>query len=111
MSDWISVEERLPEKRHFPGYLAWIKTETKLGGYWDIVSYSDYICDIEDLPADDPHYTEDDYEGNYKGTGWHREEETHGGIYDSIFIDLNDKVTHWMPLPTPPSVTQKEERP
>lgn len=102
MDGWISVTERLPEKAHGYNALVWIKADNKLGGYRDLAAYGDYVCEMEDPDKSDPRFVEDSDDRNWKGTGWHREEETHGGQYDYIFIDLNDKVTYWMPLPDPP---------
>jgi hypothetical protein len=102
VSEWIKCSERLPEKAFGYQALVWIKCDTKWGGYRDLAAYGDYICEMEDPDRNDPRYVEDNDDGNWRGTGWHREEETHGGPYDSVFIDLNDKVTHWQPLPAPP---------
>lgn len=99
---WISVKDRLPEKSYFHDYLVWIPNDTKRGGYRELAAYGDYVCDNPDIQPDDPLYIADNDDGNMRGSGWHREEETHGGEYDYIFVDLNDKVTHWMPLPDPP---------
>jgi hypothetical protein len=100
--EWISVEERLPEKSFAHNWLVWVKCDTKIGGYRDLAAYGDYICEVEDADPKDPRYLADNDDGNWQGSGWHREEDTHGGPYDTIFIDLNGKVTHWMPLPEPP---------
>lgn len=92
----------MPGKGYFHNYLVWIPNDSKAGGYRDIAAYGDYVCELEDADEDDPRFVRDNDDGNWSGSGWHREEETHGGQYDSIFIDLNGKVTHWMPLPDPP---------
>lgn len=71
-SEWISVDERLPEEKGvyltFQGGIFWINNfdaqKCKFGVWW--------------------HYTPDGrYEKNYR------------------FIEA-DKITHWMPLPEPP---------
>ena len=100
MSQWISVKDRVPEKGVV---LAWIKNGGKRGGYWDVVLYGDYLCWNDDITPSDPRYVsghEDD--GNMAGSGFHVMEDTHGGPYDTVYIDLNAKVTHWQPLPDPP---------
>lgn len=102
MSDWIDVKQELPPPHFQQDMLAWIPNEGKDGGYREIVAYGEYICENEDIQPDDPNYIEDNDEGNMRGFGWHREEDTHGGPYDTVFINLNQKVTHWMPLPAPP---------
>jgi hypothetical protein len=59
---------------------------------------------------DEPSEDEDD-DGEVQASGWHREEDSHGGEWDSVIIDLNGKVTHWMPKPKPPINPPPPEEP
>lgn len=100
MSEWISVKDKLPTDTF--NVIVWIPNQTPRGGYWDLASYGEWFCEDEDCHPGDPGYVADNDKGNRRGFGWHREEETHGGPYDYVTIDLNSRVTHWMPLPEPP---------
>ena|ERR1700743_3512303 len=102
MSNWISINQELPPKNTNHCWLAWITSQNKAGGYIDLVSYGDYVCQNEDVRPGDEGYCEDNDDGNFKQFGWYREEKTHGGEYDYIFVNLNDKVAFWMPLPVSP---------
>jgi hypothetical protein len=111
-AEWISVDERLPEKGHAHNWLVWVKCDNGVGGYVELAAYGDYFYEDEDANPDDPNYVDGNdpfaEEGNMRGTGWHREEETHGGQYDSVMVDLNNKVTHWKPKPIPPAPEEKQ---
>ena len=100
MSEWIDVKERLPQDIF--NVLVWIPNQTRRDGYWDLASYGEWFCEDEDCNPGDPNYAANNDEGNRRGFGWHRTEETHGGPYDYVTIDLNDRVTHWQNLPAPP---------
>jgi hypothetical protein len=106
---WIDVKRELPPANVNHCWLAWITSQNKNGGYIDLVSYGDYVCQNDDIRPGDPAYTEDSDDGNMRGTGWYREEETHGGEFDYIFVNLNGKVTHWMPLPSAPTKLEQEK--
>lgn len=108
-SQWISVKDRLPEPCEMHSFLVWIPNNSKIGGYRELAAYGEWICEIEDLDESDPRFVRDNDDGNCKGFGWNREEDTHGGPYDYIILDLNDKVTHWQPLPAAPSPQSQPE--
>jgi hypothetical protein len=99
---WIPVEQQLPYPNENHCWLAWITSQNKNGGYIDLVSYGDYIFQNYDCKPGDPNYVEDNDDGNMRGSGWYREEETHGGEYDYVFVPLNGKVAFWRSMPTPP---------
>ena len=100
---WISVEDRLPEvDGRMHNYLVWCKCGNRQGGYRDLAAYGTYRCFSEDSSG------ELDDEGlNYTAFGWNKEEETHGGEYDSMIFNLDSKVAHWRPLPSPPEAPTK----
>jgi hypothetical protein len=100
---WIDVKQELPPKNVNHCWLAWITSQNKAGGYIDLVSYGDYVCYDPDVKEGDEGYCEDTDDGNVRKFGWYCEEETHGGEYDYIFVNLNSKVAHWMPPPAPPA--------
>ena|ERR1035437_7044 len=103
-AEWTRVEDGLPEKSELSIWLVWVKNANKAGGYVELASYGDYFWGDEDANPGDPFCLPDDAHDscNMGSSGWYREEETHGGLYDSIMIDLNDKVTHWKPKPDAP---------
>ena len=72
MSDWISVEERLPNGEPRLLYVECADGFEYVVGYYNRLTRA-----------------------------YHVNEEVYEGLC----------VTHWMPLPAPPSVTQKEEKP
>lgn len=72
MSEWISVDDRLPESRD-DGVLVYF---SETGGV-ETVHIQDYFDDIT---------AGVDAAGNQLYTKWYK----------------NQKVTHWMPLPAPP---------
>lgn len=97
-AEWISVKDRLPEKSIMHDFLVWCKCDNKVGGCVELAAFGDFsYVNMYDEPSED----EDD-DGEVQASGWHREEDSHGGEWDSVMIDLNDKVTHWMPKPKPP---------
>jgi hypothetical protein len=100
-SEWISVEERLPES----GVHCILCCDMKrIDG-----THSQYVCDgyfaerwkiiahyVDDDCATEYNEIEDEY---YLKKGWY-EVIKNWDDYNSIVID--DTVTHWMPLPEPP---------
>lgn len=103
MSEWISVNDRLPES----GKDVLLHVTGK-----DIYSYQ-YICvgfyaaensiidDSGDGVASEYDEQTDEY---YLIAGWY--EAIHNwDDYSSIYIE--DRVTHWMPLPEPPEGDEK----
>ena len=104
---WVRVEDGLPEKAYGHNWLVWVKCGNKEGGYVTLAAYGDYVYEDEFADHNDPNYMKDNDprcdEGNMCGSGWYREEETHGGQYDSIMVDLNGDVTHYMPKPKRPT--------
>lgn len=102
-SEWISVDERLPES----GVLCLLCCDVKR---YD-GTHRQYICDgfyaerfkEECYSADDECVTEYNEETDeyYLHEGWY-EEINNWDEYSSIAID--DTVTHWMPLPEAPKM-------
>jgi hypothetical protein len=104
---WVRVEDGLPEKAYGDNWLVWVKCGNKEGGYVTLAAYGDYVYEDEFADHNDPNYMKDNDprcdEGNMCGSGWYREEVNHGGLYDSIMVDLNGDVTHYMPKPKRPT--------
>ncbi len=107
---WISVDDRLPEPYN-PAikkpqvYLCYCRSKNNIyGGKQMILAYGDFAF-YDDLYSPTPHPDADD-DGMIKRFGWHYERESEGE-YDSLVFDMNEKVTHWMPLPSAPAT--KEE--
>lgn len=102
-SEWISVDERLPES----GVLCLLCCDVKR---YD-GTHKQYVCDgfhaerfkEECYSADDECVTEYNEETDeyYLREGWY-EEINNWDEYYSIAID--DTVTHWMPLPSAPKM-------
>ncbi len=92
---WISVKDRLPNNRSFKhNFLVRVKNDlSNSGGYLDIAAFGNYEYYSDDSGDD----------GLVEGFGWNREEDSHGGDYDTVIVALNSKVTHWMPLPPAPT--------
>ena len=102
-SEWISVDERLPES----GVHCILCCDMKrIDG-----THSQYVCDgyfverwkiiahyVDDDCATEYNEIEDEY---YLKEGWY-EVIKNWDDYNSIVID--DTVTHWMPLPEPPKM-------
>ena len=76
MSEWISVDDRLPESKD-DSVLAYFSEN---GGI-DMVHIQDYFDDITNGVDDD---------GNQLYTKWY----------------ISQGVTHWMPLPQPPEASE-----
>jgi hypothetical protein len=101
--DWISVEDKLPERPEKKQYVQvqcgyWVgKTFRQFVGFYaekHKVCYDDYDYDGEYDPVEEAH-------GQlYLKPGWYEIEDTPGGEYDETF--MKRLVTHWQPLPEPP---------
>ena len=104
---WRPITKQLPEKSYAHNWLVWITCDNKAGGYIDLAAYGDYYYEDEDADSSDINYVDGNDphadEGNMRGTGWHREEE-------SQMIDLNGKVTYWMPKPLPPIISPPADK-
>ena len=96
MSDWISVTDRLPH----PAMMVLVATIDHLGnGFVVMAEYSDGKsllvadeCCIEDWGTYDEKTDE-----WWCPVGWFESNQT-----DETHWQVNEPVTHWMPLPDPP---------
>ncbi len=101
---WISVDDRLPEPynrnyRSYQGVLAFVKDDENIyGGRPMVLFYGSFAFIDDSIDLDHPDADED---GMISRFGWHYERDSEGE-YDSLIFDMNDKVTHWMPLPAAP---------
>ncbi len=90
--EWISVKDSLPKNDSLA--LVWITDKTNLyGGYKQVASYGSF--DFVDMSETCEDANED---GEVFRHGWHYGRDSEGE-YDYLVFDLNDKVTHWMPIP------------
>jgi len=96
--EWISVKDKLPDNGGKDVLAIVLDKENAKGWHWQIVGYGHY----EFYTWDETHPDADD-EGLVSKTGWHYERESEGE-YDYLTFELDDKVTHWMYLPPPPSI-------
>ena len=104
---WISVEERLPESGvhvfvccERTGYMGY-KTQYVCDGFY-AGKYKVKVGWHDDDTASE--YSEEDDEF-YLEEGWY-EVIKNWGDYDSVVID--DRPTHWMPLPEPPMEKERD---
>lgn len=97
MSEWISVEERLPE----PMKVVLVRQRT---GCQDksvtvIGQWIPALTEEADADAVDWLDYDEATDASYVPEGWY-EMQVNWGEYSSIYI--HEAVTHWMPLPEPP---------
>lgn len=102
MSEWISVEDRLPENEK--GVLACVSREHPMHPEKTInfvvkAFYTDGNHNMEDSAYDwDVYYCNTRDNENYiVPEGWWEDLD-----YSEEFHQVNDEVTHWMSLPEPP---------
>jgi hypothetical protein len=117
--EWIAVSERLPEKA---GCFLVVIAQPRGKSYVSLAFFGPYEYYTEDAaPRLAPGETLDGDECRVFGKGWHNEEDSHGGEYDTYVVTYFEgcsrgHVTHWqsrpeLPAPTPPaSDTTEEER-
>jgi len=97
MSEWISVEERLPEPLHL--VIVRHKTGYKDNAITVIGKWVPAMTD-ESTPEDEDWVEYDEQTDTYYvPEGWY-EFQANWDEYSAIHI--NEAVTHWMPLPEPP---------
>lgn len=107
-SEWISVEERLPESGVHCLLCCDIKRidgthrQYVCDGYY-AERWKEECCNVDDDAAIEYNEENDEY---YLLEGWY-EVIKNWDDYSSIAID--DTVTHWMPLPEAPKMTRKED--
>ena len=103
MSEWISVDDRLPKPlqsvliRQRTGYR---QNHVTVVGKW-----IPGLTEESDGDVDDWHEYDEASDTFYTPQGWY-ENQFNWGDYSAIHIS-EDLVTHWMPLPEPP----KEQQP
>ncbi len=94
MNEWISVKDRLPDRSEgWERYIVLV-----LRSHYPTSSY-----DLCDTPYDEEFVTTAVYDSNQKI--WHLDwDEQLNALIDIEDAPLNgDYVTHWMPLPEPPT--------
>lgn len=106
MSEWISVNDKLPES----GKYVLVTCEIKL-----MTSKKHYVCKaMYTAPKAVPIYWDTDLDADYDEEtdqyyypeGWW--EKIHNwDEYNHVLI--NDFVTHWMPLPEPPEEVKRDD--
>ena len=105
MSEWISVDDRLPEsQKDVLAYYVNKYGEGKTVKAEYVASFSALACDFYDEESDyesDYSEIEDAY---YVKEGWH--ERVENWKYSGCEI-VEGQVTHWMPLPEPPKEKNK----
>jgi hypothetical protein len=96
VSQWISVEERLPEVKNEDYEFVLVAVDSAHTGKTHVFEAA-YLNQVEVMTED----------GNYISfTGWHTRSEhpDYDGWYEPIGGNGDDRVvTHWMPLPLPPA--------
>lgn len=96
MSEWIDVNERLPEN-----------TKPVLGLYGNIPCVIQYTkgheIEFEDYSDEDHPYDEfEEKHGSlFLKAGWYEQSEQRQSDYEYIYIPR--VITYWMPLPVPPT--------
>lgn len=95
--EWISVEDRLPEKKCIATY------ENALGNRRTIIA-SYFPARAVESDGEDDAYDEycEESDQYFYCEGWY-EQQDNWGEYSSIYVNEGE-VTHWMPLPEPPEV-------
>lgn len=97
---WIPVSERLP-KSSFP-VLAFVTNShgktRRLRAHW-IAKHTEEMWDGDDMDGD---YSEEK-DTTYTPEGWYETND-----YEDTHWFIHDPVTHWMPLPAPPSTKGAE---
>ena len=95
MSEWISVEDRLPEKKVLATY------KNRAGNNRIIVAdYFPRFTVESNAEYDDYDEYCEEKDTYYYREGWY-EQQDNWGDYASIYVN-EGKVTHWMPLPELP---------
>ncbi|KAF0621414.1 DUF551 domain-containing protein [Acinetobacter baumannii] len=95
MMEWISVDERLPEK---PFKFVLVITDSNYGEYI-VAQYIPKFTETDGADCDFGDFCEekDDW---FLPEGWYSNVAPVTDEFLSYYLD--EKVTHWMPLPEPP---------
>ncbi len=106
--EWISVDERLPENGVHCLVVCTIKRIDGTHGQYVCVGYhaerfKNLAYGVDDDCVQEYNEENDEY---YIAEGWY---EVIKNWDDYGFVAIDDTVTHWMPLPEPPTMRKEDE--
>ena len=98
---WLPVSEWLPEK-NCPYGAQVLATNGEITYVLIYTSGMQIDVELEDGEKEEDFDMDEKTGTMYMKKGWYECEEQSGGMYDEIWVARNP--THWMPLPTKPTV-------